>query len=92
MLAERAGIRLAFIRVQRRPRPDGPPPQSEALAAICREAARRISISSGAYFHDDRGDPEQPLAIYADGDHLQTGRTRSATPSASRGQHARFFQ
>ncbi len=31
-LAERAGIRLAFIRVQRRPRPDGPPDQSPALA------------------------------------------------------------
>ena len=24
----------------------------------------------GAYFHDDWGDPDQPLAMYADGDHL----------------------
>ena len=26
----------------------------------------------GAYFHDDRGDADQPLAVYADGDHLRS--------------------
>lgn len=68
-LAERAKIRLAFIRVQRRPSADGPPAQSEALVRYMKELEAYLE-QHGAYFHDDWGDPEQPLAIYADGDHL----------------------
>ena len=49
-VAERAGIRLAFIRVQRRPRPDGPPDQSEALARVCREARGVSRAAAGRIF------------------------------------------
>ena len=89
-LAERAGIRLAFIRVQRRPRPDGPPDQSAALAEYMARLEAYLE-QRGASFHDDRGDPEQPLAIYADGDHLRTDERPRYTERFAR-QHARFFQ
>ena len=43
------------------------------------------------YFHDDWGDPEAPLSLYADGDHLTAaGRIRYTERFAER--HARFFQ
>jgi hypothetical protein len=77
-LSERSGIRVAFVRVQRRPAPDGPPPQSPAL----REYARRLREylqSNGAVFHDDWGDPDQPLSAYEDGDHLKKGFRRVYT-------------
>jgi hypothetical protein len=89
-LAEQAGIRLAFIRVQRRPRPDGPPDQSEALARYVGKLEAYLE-QQGAYFHDDRGDPDQPLAIYADGDHLRTDARPGYTERFAR-THARFFQ
>ena len=68
-LAERAKIRLAFIRVQRRPSADGPPAQSAALVRYMRDLKAYLA-EHGAYCHDDWGDPNQPLAMYADGDHL----------------------
>jgi len=89
-LAERAGIRLAFIRVQRRPRPDGPPDQSAALAEYVARLEAYLE-QHGAYFHDDRGDADQPLAIYADGDHLRTDERPGYTERFGR-KHARFFQ
>lgn len=89
-LAERAGIRLAFIRVQRRPRPDGPPDQSEALARYVEKLEAYLE-RQGAYFHDDRGDADQPLAIYADGDHIRTDARPGYTERFAR-THARFFQ
>ena len=89
-LAGQAGIRLAFIRVQRRPRPDGPPDQSEALARYVEKLEAYLE-QQGAYFHDDRGDPDQPLAIYADGDHLRTDARPGYTERFAR-IHARFFQ
>lgn len=68
-LAERSKIRLAFIRAQRRPSADGPPAQSEALVRYMKDLKAYLE-EHGAYFHDDWGDPHQPLAMYADGDHL----------------------
>ena len=68
-LAGRAKIRLAFIRAQRRPSADGPPAQPEALALYMRDLEAYLE-ERGVYFHDDWGDPHQPLAMYADGDHL----------------------
>ena len=73
-LAERAEIKLAFIRVQRRPAADGPPPQSPELTAYV-NALKGYLEARGAYFHDDWGDPDEPLSMYADGDHL-TGEGR----------------
>jgi hypothetical protein len=89
-LAERSKIKLAFIRVQRRPSADGPPQQSPELTAYV-NALKSYLESHGAYFHDDWGDPDEPLSAYADGDHLTTeGRIRYTQRFAER--HARFFQ
>ena len=83
-------IRLAFIRVQRRPAPDGPPPQSDALKKYV-DDLKGYLIANGAYYHDDWGDAEEPLSLYADGDHLTAaGRVRYTELFAER--HARFFQ
>ena len=83
-------IRLAFIRVQRRPTADGPPAQSAALQRYV-DDLKAYLLAHGAYFHDDWGDPEEPLSLYADGDHLTgAGRIRYTELFAAR--HARFFQ
>jgi hypothetical protein len=89
-MAEEAGIRVAFIRAQRRPTETGPPAQSEALTAYLQKLERYLA-ARGAYYHDDRGDPAQPLALYADGDHL-TGRGRELYTERFAERHARFFQ
>ena len=89
-LAEGKQVKLAFIRVQRRPAADGPPPQSPALIAYV-NALKAYLEARGAYFHDDWGDPDQPLSVYADGDHLTAeGRMRYTQRFAER--HARFLQ
>jgi hypothetical protein len=62
------GVRLCFVRVQRRPRPDGPPVQSPVLQRYIGDL-RRYLESNGAVFRDDTGDPDYPLAWYTDGDH-----------------------
>ena len=68
-LSKSSGIRVAFIRIQRRPTADGPPPQSAVLERYT-SALETYLRTNGAYFHDDWGDPDQPLKIYADGDHV----------------------
>lgn len=89
-LAGEAKIRIAFIRVQRRPTPDGPPPQSAALKKYTDDLAAYL-VAHGAYYHDDWGDPDEPLSLYADGDHLTAdGRVRYTQRFAEK--HARFFQ
>jgi hypothetical protein len=89
-LAERSHIRLAFVRVQRRPTPGGPPPQSEALIRYL-ERLRAYVTARGAYYHDDYGDPTQPLEVYADGDHLRSDQ-RLAYSERFAKQHAAFLQ
>lgn len=89
-LAAQANVRPAFIRVQRRPTPDGPPPQSAALKKYA-DDLRAYLIAHGAYYHDDWGDPDEPLSLYADGDHLTAdGRVRYTQRFAEK--HAQFFQ
>jgi len=89
-VADEAKIRLAFVRVQRRPTADGPPPQSEALKKYV-EALKSYLTARNAYFHDDWGDPDEPLSAYADGDHLTAeGRVHYTERFAER--HAPFFQ
>ena len=89
-LAADRNIRLAFIRVQRRPSLEGPPTQSPELVTYV-NALKGYLEARGAYFHDDWGDPEQPLSAYADGDHLTAAaRIRYTERFAER--HARFFQ
>jgi hypothetical protein len=89
-LADSAKIRLAFVRVQRRPTDDGPPPQSEALTRYL-DHLKAYVTARGAYYHDERGDPNQPLAVYADGDHLQRDQRLPYTERFARA-HAAFFQ
>jgi hypothetical protein len=68
-LSKSSGVRVAFIRIQRRPTAYGPPPQSAALERYV-SALETYLRTNGAYFHDDWGDPDQPLKIYEDGDHV----------------------
>ena len=84
------GIKLGFVRVQRRPTETGPPPQSVELTAYLNRLQKYLT-DNGAYYHDERGDPEQPLSIYADGDHL---KPEQRIPSTERfaAKHAQFFQ
>ena len=89
-LAAAHDIKLAFIRVQRRPAADRPPPQSAELSKYFDDLGAYLA-ARGAYFHDDWGDPEEPLSMYADGDHLTAaGRVRYTELFAER--HAQFFQ
>jgi hypothetical protein len=89
-IADEKRIRLAFIRVQRRPTAEGPPAQSDALRQYVADL-RDYLTARHAYFHDDWGDPEQPLTMYADGDHL-TGEGRLRYTQRFAETHARFFQ
>jgi hypothetical protein len=89
-LAASANIRLAFVRVQRRPLAGGPPEQSEALARYV-DDLRNYVTARGAYFHDERGDASQPLSVYADGDHLRFEERIPYTERFAR-VHAAFFQ
>lgn len=67
--AQRAGLRLVFVRVQRRPAGGRPPYQSPALQRYVRELRAYIEAHGGALI-DDTGDPSQTLDLYEDGDHL----------------------
>jgi hypothetical protein len=74
--AQRAGLPLCFVRVQRRPAGGRPPVQSPALAAYVVRLRGYIE-SHGAMFRDDYGDPALTLDLYSDGDHLSpSGRRR----------------
>lgn len=72
-LANEHRVQLCFVRVQRRPNGNVPPPQSEKLRRYVRDLQAYLE-SHGALFHDDWGDPEQPESIYADGDHVRNRR------------------
>lgn len=89
-LAESANIRLFFVRVQRRPTHGGPPPQSAALTRYLADL-RAYVTARGAVYHDDYGDPAQPLSIYADGDHLRADQRLPYTERFARA-HGAFFQ
>ena len=74
--AKRAGLTLAFVRVQRRPAGGRPPYQSPALRRYITKLAAYIEREGGVFF-DDTGDPAQTLDLYGDGDHLShDGRRR----------------
>jgi hypothetical protein len=77
-LSKASGIRVAFVRVQRRPTASGPPPQSEKLARYVRDFEGWLR-ENGAYFRDERGDPDQPLSVYEDGDHIARAFRRRYT-------------
>ena len=67
-LGREHGVRLCFVRVQRRPRADGPPVESPELVRYMADL-RRYLEDNGAAFRDDTGDPDYTLEWYKDGDH-----------------------
>jgi hypothetical protein len=74
--ARRAGLRLCFVRVQRRPEGNQPPPQSPALRRYI-DQLRQYIEAQGGLWRDDTGDPAITLDMYEDGDHLaERSRTR----------------
>ena len=77
-LAKSRGVKLAFVRVQRRPRPDGPPLQSPALQRYIADL-RRYLEAEGALFFDDTGNPAFTLDWYKDGDHTLGSKRREYT-------------
>jgi hypothetical protein len=68
-LSQQHSIPVCFVRVQRRPVGNRPPEQSPELVRYVGELKAWIE-ASGAMFHDDTGDPELTLDLYADGDHV----------------------
>ena len=82
--AQRAGLHLVFVRVQRRPVDGRPPYQSPALQRYTR-ALRAYIEGHGAALVDDTGDPAETLDLYEDGDHLsREGRRRYTQAFAER--------
>jgi hypothetical protein len=76
--ARQAGLTLCFVRVQRRPTANRPPPQSPQLTAYMR-SLREYLVANGAIFHDDTGDPALTIDMYEDGDHLARHARRRYT-------------
>ena len=68
-LAKQHGMKVCFVRVQRRPVDNRPPPQSDRMQAYMRDF-KAYAEREGMDFHDDTGDPMQTLAMYEDGDHI----------------------
>ncbi len=68
-LARENQIRLVFVRIQRRPGPDGPPPQDSRLVRYV-QRLREYLEKQGAGFHDFTGDPELTQAMYTEDDHV----------------------
>lgn len=89
-VGRRAGLRLAFVRVQRRPEGNRPPEQSPALRKYMRDLQAYLE-ANGALFADDWGDPDQPLSIYGDGDHVSRDYRTRYTEQFLR-KHPAFFR
>jgi hypothetical protein len=89
-VARHGGVKLAFVRVQRRPEAGGPPPQSPALRRYVGDLRAYIE-SQGGLFADDWGDPDQPLSVYTDGDHVSKDFRERYTELFLR-KHPAFFR
>jgi hypothetical protein len=82
--ARQAGLKLVFVRVQRRPVGGRPPYQSPALQRYVRQLHQYVERQGGVLI-DDTGDPSQTLDMYEDGDHLsREGRRRYTERFAER--------
>jgi len=69
-LARANGLRLCFVRVKRRPGPDGvTTAQPEVLRRYIADLQHWLA-SQGQYFIDDTDDPQLTIDMYADGDHV----------------------
>ncbi len=72
-LAEENRMKLAFIRVQRRPGEKGCEPDSPELEKYLQDLQAYLE-DHGALYYDFTGDPELPLSVYNDGDHIADQR------------------
>jgi hypothetical protein len=72
-LAKQHGLTVCFVRVQRRPIGGQPPEQSDPLVRYVADLRQWLD-RNGMLFHDDTGDPEMTLDLYADGDHVGNRR------------------
>jgi hypothetical protein len=72
-LSRRHGLRVCFVRVQRRPVGNRPPEQTPELVRYVADLKAWLE-QNGALFHDDTGDPEMTLDLYRDGDHVNDRR------------------
>ncbi|WP_448988877.1 hypothetical protein [Luteitalea sp.] len=68
-LAKQHGMKVCFVRVQRRPVGNKPPEQSPRMQEYMRDFRAYVE-AEGMFLHDDTGDPMQTLAMYEDGDHI----------------------
>jgi hypothetical protein len=87
--ASKAGLTLGFVRVQRRPTANRPPPQSPALRRYVDEL-RAFVTARGAVFHDDTGDPALTIDMYEDGDHVARHARRRYTENLYNRLRAHF--
>jgi hypothetical protein len=87
--ARAAGITLCFVRVQRRPIGHRPPEQSAALVRYIADLRAYVE-SQGGVFHDDTGDPNLPLEMYEDGDHVREDWRPRYTENLYQRLHARL--
>lgn len=68
-LAQEHQLRVCFIKILRRPTPDGqPPPESPALQQYTKDLRAWLE-ARGMVFFDDRDNPAMVKLPYADGDH-----------------------
>jgi hypothetical protein len=88
-LGKNSGVKLVFIRVQRRPTPSGPPPQSPELVRYI-DKLKGYLAENGAGFYDFTGDPELTLDHYLDGDHIRADWKAESTALFLRRLHAYF--
>lgn len=69
-LARNKNISLVFIRVQDRPAENGAIPDPPELQAYMRDLKTYLT-EHNALLYDFTGDPELPLSVYHDGDHIK---------------------
>ena len=68
-VARKAGFRLHFHRIKRRPGPDGRRPDGRLIETYM-AGLRTFVEGRGCAFTDETGDPSLTLDMYADGDHI----------------------
>lgn len=76
--ASENGLKLVFVRVQKRPGPNGPlkdPPSLERYVAELRDYIE----NHGMIMYDFSGDPQVTLEMYQDGDHIAERYKRAYT-------------
>ena len=69
-LAKLGGVKLVFVRVQRRPTASGPPAQSPELRSYIAKLQAYFA-ANGVQYYDFTGDPQLTLDHYLDGDHIR---------------------